>query len=51
MMPLPRWGMMLFTAASIALYLGLAVCGWGGWSVYYRLTTPGRLRVIDAWPR
>ena len=32
MKPLPKWGMLLITAASLALYTGLAVWGWGGWS-------------------
>jgi hypothetical protein len=34
MKPLPKWGMVLITAASLALYLGLAVWGWGGWSAF-----------------
>jgi hypothetical protein len=29
MKPLPKWGMMLLTAASLALYTGLAVWGTG----------------------
>ena len=32
MRPLPKWGMMLITAASLALYIGLAAWGWGGCS-------------------
>jgi protein-S-isoprenylcysteine O-methyltransferase Ste14 len=32
MKALPKWGMMLITVASLALYLGLAAWGWGGWS-------------------
>jgi protein-S-isoprenylcysteine O-methyltransferase Ste14 len=32
MKPLPKWGMMLITAVNVALYLALAVLGWGGWS-------------------
>jgi protein-S-isoprenylcysteine O-methyltransferase Ste14 len=32
MKPLPKWGMMLATAVNVALYIGLAVLGWGGWS-------------------
>jgi hypothetical protein len=34
MKPLPKWGMMLITAASMALYIGLAVWGRGGWSAF-----------------
>jgi protein-S-isoprenylcysteine O-methyltransferase Ste14 len=34
MKPLPKWGMVLITAASLALYLGLAVWGWGGWLAF-----------------
>lgn len=34
MKALPMWGMALITAASVALYLGLAVWGWGGWSEF-----------------
>src|SRR5271156_2807374 len=32
MKALPKWGMMLFTLASLAFYIGLAAWGWGGWS-------------------
>jgi protein-S-isoprenylcysteine O-methyltransferase Ste14 len=32
MKPLPKWGTMLITAASMALYVGLAALGWGSWS-------------------
>jgi len=34
MKPVPKWGMVLFTVVSLALYLGLAVWGWGGWSAF-----------------
>ena len=34
MKPLPKWGMMLITAASVVLYSGLAVWGWGGWYAF-----------------
>ena len=34
MKPLPKWGMILITAANMALYLGLAIWGWGGWSAF-----------------
>ncbi len=30
MKPLPKSGMVLVTTASMALYIGLAVWGWGG---------------------
>ena len=33
MKPLPKWDVMLSTAASLALYIGLGVWGWwGGWT-------------------
>src|SRR5262245_35959248 len=32
MKPWPKWGTILITAASMALYVGLAALGWGGWS-------------------
>jgi protein-S-isoprenylcysteine O-methyltransferase Ste14 len=32
MKPLPKWGTILMTLASLALYTGLAVLGWGGWT-------------------
>ncbi len=31
MKALPKWGMMLITASSLALYIGFAALGWGGW--------------------
>src|SRR5262245_4129879 len=34
MKPLPKWGMMLVIAASVAVYVGLAVWGWGSWSAF-----------------
>jgi protein-S-isoprenylcysteine O-methyltransferase Ste14 len=34
MKALPKWGMMLITTVNLAVYLGLAVWGWGGWSVF-----------------
>jgi protein-S-isoprenylcysteine O-methyltransferase Ste14 len=46
MKPLPKWGMMLFTAASVALYLGLAAWGWGGWSAF--LAHPARAGAVVA---
>jgi hypothetical protein len=30
MKPLPKWSMMLITTVNLALYIGLAVLGWGG---------------------
>lgn len=32
MKPLPKWGMTLLIAVSLAVYIGLAAWGWGGWS-------------------
>src|SRR5262245_66109040 len=34
MKPVPKWSMILITAASVTLYTGLAVWGWGGWSAF-----------------
>jgi protein-S-isoprenylcysteine O-methyltransferase Ste14 len=44
MKALPKWGMVLFTAASLALYLGLAVWGWGGWSAF--MAHPARIGAV-----
>jgi protein-S-isoprenylcysteine O-methyltransferase Ste14 len=46
MKPLPKWGMMLITTASVALYAGLAVWGWGGWSAF--MAHPARAGAIVA---
>ena len=46
MKPLPKWGMMLITAASMALYIGLAVWGWGGWSAF--MAHPARASAVVA---
>ena len=46
MKPLPKWGMTLITAASLALYLGLALWGWGGWSAF--LAHPARAGALLA---
>ena len=46
MKPLPKWGMMLITAASVVLYTGLAVWGWGGWSAF--LAHPARAGAVVA---
>jgi protein-S-isoprenylcysteine O-methyltransferase Ste14 len=43
---LPKWGMVLITAASLALYLGLAVWGWGGWSAF--IANPARAGAVVA---
>jgi protein-S-isoprenylcysteine O-methyltransferase Ste14 len=32
MKPLPKWSVVLITAVNVALYVGLAAWGWGGWS-------------------
>jgi len=44
MKPLPKLGMMLITAASLGLYVGLAVWGWGGWSRSWHTRAGGRRR-------
>jgi hypothetical protein len=32
MKPVPKWGIILITTVNVALYIGLAAWGWGGWS-------------------
>ena len=32
MKSLPKWGLILITAVTVALYMALAAWGWGGWS-------------------
>jgi protein-S-isoprenylcysteine O-methyltransferase Ste14 len=44
MKPLPKWGIVLITAASLALYVGLAAWGWGGWSAL--LAHPARAGTV-----
>jgi protein-S-isoprenylcysteine O-methyltransferase Ste14 len=44
MKPLPKWGMMLFTTASLALYIGLAVWGWSGWFAF--MANPARVGAV-----
>jgi protein-S-isoprenylcysteine O-methyltransferase Ste14 len=44
MKPLPKWGMMLISVVSTALYLGLAAWGWGGWSAL--LAHPARVGAV-----
>ena len=44
MKPLPKWGMMLLTAVNVAVYLGLAVWGYGGWAVF--VASPARVGTI-----
>jgi protein-S-isoprenylcysteine O-methyltransferase Ste14 len=46
MKPLPKWGMMLITAASLGLYTALAVWGWGGWSAF--MAHPARAGAVVA---
>jgi protein-S-isoprenylcysteine O-methyltransferase Ste14 len=46
MKPLPKWGIVLFTAVSSSLYIGLAVLGWGGWSVL--MAHPARAGAVIA---
>jgi protein-S-isoprenylcysteine O-methyltransferase Ste14 len=53
MKPLPKWVMILITTASMALYLGLAALGSGGWSAL--MAHPARagavvvLVLVSAW--
>ncbi len=44
MKPMPKWGIMLFTAAWMALYVGLAVWGGGGWSAF--MANPARVGAV-----
>jgi protein-S-isoprenylcysteine O-methyltransferase Ste14 len=46
MKPLPKWGMMLITTANVAIYIGLAVLGWGGWSEF--MANPARAGAVVA---
>lgn len=46
MKPLPKWDVILFTAASSALYVGLAVWGWSGWTAF--MAHPARAGAIVA---
>ena len=46
MKPMPKWGVMLFTALSVALYIGLAVLGEGGWSAF--MAHPARAGAVVA---
>lgn len=46
MKPLPKWGIVLFTAVNLALYVGLAALGWGGWSAL--LAHPARAGAVVA---
>jgi protein-S-isoprenylcysteine O-methyltransferase Ste14 len=43
---LPKWAMLLITAASLTLYTGLAVWGWGGWSAF--MAHPARAGAVVA---
>jgi protein-S-isoprenylcysteine O-methyltransferase Ste14 len=46
MKPLPKWGVILITAVNVALYVGLAAWGWGGWSAL--MAHPARAAAIVA---
>jgi protein-S-isoprenylcysteine O-methyltransferase Ste14 len=46
MKPMPKWGMVLFTAVWMALYVGLAVWGWNGWSAF--MANPARAGAVVA---
>jgi protein-S-isoprenylcysteine O-methyltransferase Ste14 len=44
MKPLPKWGMRPITTASVAIYIGLAVLGWGNWSDF--MANPARIGAV-----
>jgi hypothetical protein len=46
MKPLPKWGIILITATNLALYVGLAAWGWGGWSAF--IVHPARAGAVVA---
>ena len=46
MKPLPKWGMILITTAMLAIYIGFAVLGWGGWSAF--MANPARVGAVVA---
>ena len=46
MKPLPKWGMILITTATLAIYIGFAVLGWGGWSAF--MANPARVGAVVA---
>ena len=46
MKTVPKWGMMLITAVSMTLYIGLAVVGWGNWSAF--MAHPARAGAVVA---
>jgi protein-S-isoprenylcysteine O-methyltransferase Ste14 len=46
MKPLPKWVIFLITAVNMALYVGLAAWGWGGWSAL--IADPARAGAIVA---
>jgi protein-S-isoprenylcysteine O-methyltransferase Ste14 len=46
MKPLPKWAVILITAANLALYVALAAWGWGGWSPL--LDHPARAGIVVA---
>jgi protein-S-isoprenylcysteine O-methyltransferase Ste14 len=46
MKPLPKWGMILITTANVAIYIALAVLGWGGWSEF--MANPARVGAVVA---
>jgi protein-S-isoprenylcysteine O-methyltransferase Ste14 len=46
MKPMPKWGVILMTTVSSALYIGLAVWGWGGWAAF--IEHPARAGAVAA---
>jgi protein-S-isoprenylcysteine O-methyltransferase Ste14 len=45
MKPMPKWGVILITTVNVALYIGLAAWGWGGWSTL--MAHPARACAVD----
>jgi protein-S-isoprenylcysteine O-methyltransferase Ste14 len=44
MKPMPKWGVILFTTVSLALYIGLAVWGFSSWSAF--MANPARVGAV-----
>jgi protein-S-isoprenylcysteine O-methyltransferase Ste14 len=46
MKTMPKWGVILITTVNVALYIGLAAWGWGGWSAL--MAHPARAGAVVA---
>jgi hypothetical protein len=46
MKPLPKWGVVLITAVNSALFIGLGLVGWRGWSAF--MAHPARAGAVAA---